>query len=43
MKKEYQKPEVTEISLVAEDKITNDTLTIDDFVDGTTGWESSEF
>lgn len=38
MKKEYEKPEVEEISLVTEEAITND-----DWVDGEMGLESSIF
>jgi len=44
MRREYQKPEMEFISLITEEKITNDTmLTGDDYVDGETGIESSIF
>lgn len=42
MKKEYQKPEVAYISLLAEEEITTSVVS-DDIVDGEMGLESSIF
>lgn len=43
MKKEYQKPEVEFVSLVAWEAIATDLTDFDDVIDGETGFESSEF
>lgn len=44
MKKEYQKPEVEILTLITEEKITNDADALsDDYVDGSMGTTGSIF